>query len=64
MRFRYGITGNYYFTSINKEDLIEVCNILGISLGRIKFLEEDQFYVLRIKSKKTKKLAKELYEFN
>jgi hypothetical protein len=63
MVLKYGITGNYYFTSEIKDELIKVCETLNISKERVKFHKKYEIWVLRIKSKKTKILLKEIYYY-
>jgi hypothetical protein len=64
MRFVYGITGNYYVTSLDKTELVDVCQRIGKSEVAIKWYDSDVGWVIRVKDKKTKiKLKDALGDF-
>lgn len=62
--YKVGITGNYYFTSINREDLISICILIDKSIKSIYYNTKYSTWVIRIKNKHTKDICKELFKNN
>lgn len=58
MEIKYGITGNYYVYSDNKDDLISVCKLINKAESSIYFNKKYSVYSIRIKNKYHKKLIK------
>jgi flagellar biosynthesis/type III secretory pathway chaperone len=56
----YGITGNYYATSNDKNELVTVCNQIGKSISSIRWSVKHNTWAIRVKSKKHKKALKSL----
>lgn len=61
MRFAHGITGNYYVTSKNQSELIEVCEVIGKSTRGIYWSRKFKTFAFRVKQKSHKKLLKEYF---
>ena len=59
MKISYGITGNYYATSLVKEELIELCNRIGKSPNSIRWHKKYLTWVFRVKSKTHRRKMKE-----
>ena len=57
----YGVGGNLYVWSLRKETLFSVCRNLQKSVNSIYFNYKHQCWVVRVKSKRHKKLFKEHY---
>ena len=60
MNYKVGITGNYYYTAIKPETLVDVCKIIGKSVNSIYYNKKYKLYVIRIRSKQHKLKAKQL----
>lgn len=58
MEIKYGITGNYYVYSDNKDDLKAICNMIDKAESSIYFNKKYSVYSIRIKNKYHKKLIK------
>lgn len=58
MEIKYGITGNYYAFSKDKNDLIELCTQINKAVNSIYWNTKYEYWVIRIKSKVHKKLLK------
>lgn len=54
MKIKYGITGNYYAYSNNKQDLIDLCSRINKSISSIYWNSKYEVWVIRIKNKNHK----------
>lgn len=54
MEIKYGITGNYYIYSLNKEEVLKITIWLNRSVNSIYWNNKYQKWVLRIKRKSDK----------
>lgn len=63
-KISYGITGNYYVTSIIKSELVKVCKKIGKSPNSISWHEKYQTFVFRVKNKTQKNKLKQINEGN
>ena len=61
MDYHVGITGNYYFYSLLKIDLINVCKLINKSPSSIYRNSKYGIYAIRIKNRKTKLLVKSIF---
>ena len=59
MNYKYGITGNYYYTSLDKKELEAVCLVIGKAKSSIYYNKKYNTWVIRIKSKKHKQKARD-----
>ncbi len=60
MRYRIGLGGNHYFTSRNRDELIDICTLISKSPNSIYWNDKYETYVIRIKSDFHKKKIKSL----
>jgi hypothetical protein len=60
MNYRVGLGGNYYYTSLNKEELVGICNQIDKSPNSIYWNNKYKTYVIRIKSAFHKTKASEI----
>ena len=58
MKYRVGLGGNYYYTSLNREELIDICLQINKSPNSIYWNNKYSTYVIRIKSTFHKEKAK------
>ncbi len=58
MKYKVGLGGNYYYTSLNKNELVNICNIIGKAPSSIYWNDKYKTYVIRIKSAFHKEKAK------
>lgn len=58
MKIQYGITGNYYVTSIIKEDIIKICKLIFKAESSIYFNKKYKVWTIRIKDQHQKNLLK------
>ena len=61
MEVRVGITGNYYITSNNRDELVDACKIISKSIKSIYWSTKYKVWAVRSKSKKHKKKIKEIF---
>jgi hypothetical protein len=61
MTIKYGITGNYYVTSLDKSELVVVCNAIDKSETSIKWHDKYKCWVFRVKDKTTKVKLKKYF---
>jgi hypothetical protein len=59
MKLNYGITGNYYATSLEKSELVVLCSQIGKAESAIKWHKKYNCWVVRFKDKKMKIKLKE-----
>lgn len=64
MIIQYGITGNYYATSLEKSELVVLCSQIGKSESSIKWHKKYNCWVFRVKDKKTKDKLKSTLGYN
>lgn len=60
LQIRHGITGNYYAFCINKEPVIQFCLQINKPTSCIYFNKKYNVWVIRIKSKQSKEIIKNL----
>jgi hypothetical protein len=58
MKIQYGLTGNWYVTSENKEDLVGMCVTLNRKISCIQWSSKYNTWVIRVKDKKQKLILK------
>jgi len=54
MILKHGITGNFYVTSLEKSELVDLCKIIDKSTSSIKWHKKYKCWVFRVKDAKTK----------
>ncbi len=61
-KLKVGVGGNHYVISTDKHNLEAICIMIKKSRRAVVFHKKHQCWVIRVKSKKQKKLLKELFE--
>lgn len=55
-----GVGGNYYITALEREPLVDVCEVIGKSPNSIYYRKSKKVWAIRIKRNSTKKKIREL----
>ena len=62
IRYKVGITGNYYFTSPHRNDLLLVCHTIGKAESSIYLNKKRCVWAIRVKDRQMKKKVKKYFE--
>lgn len=62
MKIQYGITGNWYITSIHKSQVISICQFIGKAKSSIYYSDKYNCWCARIKCKLHKENLKQFVE--